>query len=198
MIVWKCHPVLNSFFSIKYLELFSLILSSEAYWDYSVLSVKIAAGFWWSSSELLALTQCLSFLQERFACIFHDKYMDYKNCLSWEWLLKATWSNCLQWTGTPTAPSGCSEPCPAWPWVSPEMGHPPPLWATCAAAPLRLRWAPSWSALTVWFLFIVQLETNGLEHWTLQSIDSVVIFVTDWNPPSVAACNLKGWRVVFF
>ena len=29
----------------------------------------------------------------------------------------------LQWTGTPTARSGCSEPCPSWPWVSTGMGH---------------------------------------------------------------------------
>jgi len=25
-----------------------------------------------------------------------------------------------------------SEPCPVWPWVSPGMGHPPPLWAAWA------------------------------------------------------------------
>jgi len=34
----------------------------------------------------------------------------------------------LQWTGTRTARSGCSEPCPAWPCMSLGMGHPPPLW----------------------------------------------------------------------
>ena len=27
----------------------------------------------------------------------------------------------------------CSEPCPAWPWASRGMEHPPPLWATCAS-----------------------------------------------------------------
>lgn len=34
----------------------------------------------------------------------------------------------LQWT--PAARSGCSEPHPAWPSVSPETGHPPRVWAT--------------------------------------------------------------------
>ena len=36
----------------------------------------------------------------------------------------------LQWTGTPTARSGCSEPHPAWPWMSPGMGYPPHFQAT--------------------------------------------------------------------
>ena len=30
--------------------------------------------------------------------------------------------------------SGCSELCPAWPSMYPVMGHPSPLWATCASA----------------------------------------------------------------
>lgn len=40
----------------------------------------------------------------------------------------------LQWTGKSAARSGCSEPSPAWPCMSPRSGHPPPLWVTCSSA----------------------------------------------------------------
>jgi len=39
---------------------------------------------------------------------------------------------------TPTAPSGCSEPCPAWPWMSPGKGRPPSLQTACSSASLLL------------------------------------------------------------
>ena len=31
----------------------------------------------------------------------------------------------------------CSEPCPAWPWVSAGMGYSPHLWATCASGRVK-------------------------------------------------------------
>ena len=30
----------------------------------------------------------------------------------------------LQWPGTPTARTGCSQPCPVWPWMSSKTGLP--------------------------------------------------------------------------
>ena len=36
----------------------------------------------------------------------------------------------LQWAGTSSSRSGCSEPRPNWPWMFPGMGHLLPLWAT--------------------------------------------------------------------
>jgi len=35
--------------------------------------------------------------------------------------------------GTPTSRSGCSEPGPAWPWMSQGLGFSPHLWATCSS-----------------------------------------------------------------
>jgi len=55
----------------------------------------------------------------------------------------------LQWTGMPTATSGCSEPHPAWPWMSPCIGHPPHLWATCSKKQLWKRDACS-EELEIW------------------------------------------------
>jgi len=54
------------------------------------------------------------------------------NGLGWKGPLKAIQSNPLQWAGTSSTTSGCSEPHPTWPWMFPGMGHRPPLWATCA------------------------------------------------------------------
>lgn len=53
-------------------------------------------------------------------------------CLSWKGLLKVIWPTHLQQTGTPSATSGCSDPHPVWPRMSPGMGL-LPLWATCAS-----------------------------------------------------------------
>jgi len=39
----------------------------------------------------------------------------------------------LPWTGTRSTRPGCSEPCPAWPWTLPDVGHPQLLWAACAS-----------------------------------------------------------------
>ena len=40
--------------------------------------------------------------------------------LSWNGPLKVIYSNSLQWTGTPTARSGCSESHSVWPWICPR------------------------------------------------------------------------------
>ena len=45
----------------------------------------------------------------------------------------------LQWVGTSSTRSGCSEPRPTWPWMFPGMGHLPPLWATWSSVS-----PPSW------------------------------------------------------
>jgi len=51
----------------------------------------------------------------------HHRILNY---LSWKGLKRPSGPTPLQWTGTPTARSGCSA-CPAWPWMSPGMGiHP--------------------------------------------------------------------------
>ena len=55
----------------------------------------------------------------------------------------------LQWTGTPTARPGCSEPSSAWPWKSPRTGHPPPLWATCPTTNFPIKTCPSVPHLNV-------------------------------------------------
>ena len=47
-------------------------------------------------------------------------------------ILKGHHPNSLQRTRTPTAKSGCSEPCPSWPWKSPGMGTTTILWANCS------------------------------------------------------------------
>ena len=61
------------------------------------------------------------------------------------WVGRDPWrpsSTALLWqTGRPTARSGCLEPSPARPWVSPGTRNPPLLWATCStASPLLYRY----------------------------------------------------------
>ena len=52
----------------------------------------------------------------------------------------------LHWPGT--ARAGCSEPRPAWPWVSPGMGHPQLLWPKTDCIPVlcpsHFIWLTTW------------------------------------------------------
>jgi len=75
--------------------------------------------------------------------------------------LKHTWSNPLPQAGTSSTRSGCSEPPPAWPGMFPQMGHQPPLWATCASASPPSLQKPS-------SLYPVQISPlSVLNHYTL-------------------------------
>ena len=43
--------------------------------------------------------------------------------------------------------AGCTGPCPARSWISPEKENPQPLWATCSSAPSPSEWRSSSSYL---------------------------------------------------
>jgi len=62
-------------------------------------------------------------------------------CWYWKGPLRAIWSNSPAVNRETHSFIRCSEPHPAWPRVTAGMGHPPPLWATCASAspPLPLK-----------------------------------------------------------
>jgi len=58
--------------------------------------------------------------------------------LRWPWPLDPSSPAPLQETGTPTDRSGCSEPCPTQPWISPRTEYSLPLWETCED---KVQWA---------------------------------------------------------
>ena len=69
--------------------------------------------------------------------IFHS-FKEPQKCLLWKGPLRANWSNSPAMNRHTYILIRCSEPHPAWPWVSAGMGHPQPPWATCATASPRL------------------------------------------------------------
>jgi len=66
------------------------------------------------------------------SCSKQGRIAESYNCLSWNEPLASSSPTPLQWTGTPTARTSCSEPNPSWPWMSSRTVHPPHLWASGA------------------------------------------------------------------
>lgn len=60
--------------------------------------------------------------------------------LSWKRPLKAVQTNSLAVSMETYSRPCCSEPQPAWFWMSARTGHPSPLWATCPSALSPLLW----------------------------------------------------------
>ena len=61
-----------------------------------------------------------------------SQFIESYNHLIWKELLKTIWSNSPAVNRLTYSSIRCSEPHPAWHWVSAGMGHPSPLWAICS------------------------------------------------------------------
>ena len=146
----------------------------------------------------------------------HGIIIESYNCLNWKGLLKVIQSNSPAVSRAPSARWGCSEPHPAWSWMSPGIEHPPYVGATCASALRSLLWknnffmfsvnlpsfslklfpivlhhsSPCWMVCPLLY-YSLPLDTERPLSYLLEDFSS-----SGWVAPAFSACPCRGGRII--